>query len=172
MTPVREDLTGQRQLRFHFQGEATPLHLFKHRGESTHQAYLKALAYAFWREQGELTFDPATDYKVTPSLACLDLTGEVRLWVQVGDLPLDKLEYVLRHSDADQVCWVQEMAVGPANVAEFQAACDALLQRVKRRIHYRYTTKKLCLLIFDKLEDWFEPDAVALPEAHYRFIRL
>jgi hypothetical protein len=166
MVPIQEDLSSQRQMRFRIEGGPPVLHIFKARGESAHQACLKALSYAFWREYGPLTFDPSTDYKSNPSVACLDLTGEVRLWVHVGPWALDKIEYVLRHTDAQEVCWAFE---GPAGSTEAELAeeCAQWVARIKRHIHYRYTTKKLRLLIFTPLDTWFDPENVALPATEY-----
>lgn len=164
--PIQEDLSSQRQLRFHIAGGPPVLHIFKARGESTHQAWLKALSYAFWREYGPLTFDPNTDYKINPHVACLDLTGEVRLWVHTGPWALDKLEYVLRHADADDVCWVFEGPEG-ADREALRDDCAQWVARIKRHIHYRYTTKKLKLLLFTPLEPWFDPEQVTLPETEY-----
>lgn len=140
------------------------LHLFKARGESTHQVYLKVLAYAFWLEYGDLTFDPKTDYKLDPAVAALDWTGEVRLWIHVGPLPFDKLEYLLRHTDAEEVCWVLE-----AEGADAQTELEALLARVRRHIHYRYTDRKLRVLMFEPIDPWFDPAHVAPDPACYRY---
>jgi hypothetical protein len=163
MTPLHEDFAGQRQLRLRIAGK--PLHLFKNKGESTHQAYLKALAYAFYRDRAELAFEPKTDYKVQPTLAEVDLTGEVRTWVQVGLLPLDKLEYVLRHGDAEEVCLVLEASeedesgeTDPDDKLAWQV--QDLVTRIKRHIHYRYTSRKLKLLMFRPLDEWFDPEDV------------
>jgi hypothetical protein len=170
MTPLREDFAGQRQLRFRIAGKQ--LHLFKHKGESTHQVYLKALAYAFYRDRVELVFEPKTDYKVQPSLADVDMTGEVCTWVQVGLLPFDKLEYVLRHGDAEEVCLVLEATendesreLDPGEKLAWQV--QDLAASIKRHIHYKYTTRKLKILMFRPLDDWFDPDTVdPHPEYH------
>lgn len=168
MVPTQEDLGAQRQLRFHVAGGPPVLHIFKARGESLHQAYLKALSYAFWREYGPLTFEPKTDYKIDPHVACLDLTGEARLWVQIGPCSLETLEYVLRHTDAKDVCWVMESPQASTR-DELQAECEEWIARIKRHIHYRYTTKKLKLLLFTPLDNWFDPHHVDPTDAEYLF---
>ena len=169
MSLMREDFAGQRQLRFRVAGK--PLHLFKHKGESTHQAYLKVLAFAFYHDQVELTFDPKTDYKVQPTLADVDLTGEVRTWVQVGLPPLDKLEYVLRHGDAEEVCVVLEAAADGDDPEEaLDRQVEALVARIKKQIHYKYTARKLKVLMFQPLDAWFDPDQEVDPHpAHHVF---
>jgi hypothetical protein len=166
VTSLREDLAGQRQLRFHLDGHPAVLHLFKARGESTHHVYLKVLAYAFWHDYGELTFDPKTQHKLGPAVASVDWTGTVRLWVHAGPLALDKLEHLLRHTDADEVCWVLE---GETEGTALEAELAALVQRVRRHIHYRYTDRKLRVLMFAPLDAWFEPRRVALDASHYRY---
>lgn len=169
MTPIREDFAGQRQLRFRV--DRKPLHIFKHKGESTHQVFLKVLAYAFYADRAELTFDPKTDSKLQPTLAEIDYTGEVKRWVHVGLPPLDKLEYVLRHSSADEVCVVLEC---PSDAGDHDDTLslhvEELVARIKRHIHYRYTTGKLKLLVFESLERWFDPEADVDPHpAHHVF---
>jgi hypothetical protein len=161
---LREDLTGQRQLRFHLEGPPSVLHLFKSRGESTHHVYLKVLAFAFWQEVGDLSFDPRTNHKLGPAVASLDWAGAIRLWVHVGALALDKLEHVLRHSGAEETCWVLE-----ADGEDVDAELEALVQRIRRHIHYKYTDRRLRVLLFAPLETWFEPSHVTLPPAHYRY---
>lgn len=160
MSPMREDFAGQRQLRFRIGGKT--LHLFKQRGESTHQVYLKVLAYAFYRDRAELAFEPKTDYKVQPTLAEVDLTGEVRTWVQVGMLPLDKLEYVLRHGDAEEVCIVLEATADETDDPEERPSVQVqeLVARIKKQIHYKYTGRKLKILMFRPLDEWFDPEDV------------
>lgn len=171
MCPIYEDFAGQRQLRFRVGGK--PLHLFKQKGESTHQVYMKVLAYAFYRDRVELQFDPVTNYKVQPALAELDLTGEVRTWVVMGEPSPDSLAYILRHSDAREVCVVME---APENTDLSLAPNDHLAEtvtnlanRLKKQIHYRYTNKKLKLLMFRPLEDFFDPEDVDPHPAFYVF---
>lgn len=169
MSLLREDFAGQRQLRFRVADKN--VHVFKNKGESTHQVYLKVLAYAFYLDRVELSFDPKTDYKVQPTLAEVDLTGEVCTWVQVGLPPLDKLEYVLRHGDANEVCVVLEASADdaddPDESLEWQVQ-DAVA-RIKKQIHYKYTARKLKLLMFRPLDDWFDPDHVDAHPAHHVF---
>ncbi|MEB3221561.1 MAG: hypothetical protein VKS61_05740 [Candidatus Sericytochromatia bacterium] len=166
MKSLREDLAGQRQLRFHLDGHPAVLHLFKAKGESTHQVFLKVLAYAFWGAYGELAFEPKTHHKLGPSLASIDYAGEVRLWVHVGPLPFEKLEHVLRHTDAEEVCWVLE-ASGEGEELETELA--SLVQRIRRHVHYRYTDRRLRVLLFAPLEGWFDPAHVVLDPARYGY---
>lgn len=163
MTPIREDHAGQRQLKFKVGRH--PLHLFKNRGESTQTVWLKVLAYAFYRDRAELVFDPKTHFKIQPSLAELDLTGEVRTWVQLGVPQPSELEYILRHSDAGEVCLVVEAAAEDSLDDEL----EVLKARIKKNVHYKYTTKKLKLLMFQPLEAWFDPDEVDAHPAHHVF---
>lgn len=162
MTPIREDFAGQRQLRFRV--DRKPLHIFKAKGESTHQVFLKVLAFAFYADRAELQFEPKVAGKIQPTLAEIDFTGEVKRWVQVGLPPFEKIEHVLRHTDADEVCIVLEAPDDPS------AFVEDLSARIKRHIHYRYTTGKLKLLVFEPLENWFDPDADVDPHpAHHVF---
>ncbi|MEB3330458.1 MAG: hypothetical protein VKQ33_14630 [Candidatus Sericytochromatia bacterium] len=166
MTSLREDLAGQRQLRFHLGGQPAALHLFKARGESTHHVYLKVLAYAFWCDHGELTFDPRTQHKLGPTVASLDWTGAVKLWIHVGPLAFEKLEHLLRHTNAPEVCWVLE---GEADGEALEAQLAALVQRLRRHVHYKYTDRRLRILMFAPLDAWFEPGRVTLDPAQYRY---
>ena len=168
MGTLREDFTGQRQLRFRLAGQT--LHLFKNKGESTHQVFLKILAFAFYQEYPGLTLDPRTNHKIQPTIAALDLTGEVLIWVQVGLLPLDKLEYVLRHTDAKEVCMVLEAASeGGDAEEELDRQVQDLAARIKKQIHYKYTARKLKILMFRPLETWFDPDEVDPHPTSYVF---
>ncbi len=164
MCPIREDFAGQRQLRFRIHGKA--LHLFKNRGESTHQVYLKVLAYALYGDDIDLVFEPRTDYKVSPDLGSIDLTGEVRTWIQCGNVPIDEIAYVLRHADADRVIWVREL---DSLASDYPAEIDLapMIAYIRRHIHYRYTTGKLRVVAFRPLDDWFLPDDVTFLDSDY-----
>lgn len=162
MSPLREDFAGQRQLRFRIHGKQ--LHLFKQKGESTHHVYLKVLAHAFYRDRADLVFDPKVDAKVQPSLAEVDLTGRICTWVQVGLPPVDKLEYILRHGHADEVCVVLEALAEEDDDADPEERpalqMQALVEKLRKQIHYKYTAKKLKVLMFRPLEEWFDPEDV------------
>ena len=166
MTPIREDFAGQRQLRFRVARK--PLHIFKAKGESTHQVFLKVLAFAFYADRAELQFEPRLPGKLQPTLAEIDFTGDVKRWVQVGLPPYEKIEHVLRHTAADEVCIVLECpSEADEDVSDYVAELAA---RIKRHIHYRYTTGKLKLLVFEPLESWFDPEADVDPHpAHHVF---
>jgi len=158
MGPIREDFAGQRQLRFRVQGK--PIHLFKHKGESTHQIYLRVLVYALFHERyPNLGFEPKLTLKYHPCLAEVDYTGEVRFWAQCGQVPIDQVAYVLKHTEAEEVVLAAEDA---------DLDMDRLVAQLKRQIHYRYTNGRLRVLLFQPLDDWFDPDHVEADPAHYQ----
>jgi hypothetical protein len=153
MSLLKEDYAGQRQLRFRVNGQ--PLHLFKHKGESTHHVYLKIVVYALYHLRYELDFDPEVDCKYQPDVASLALTGDVEFWAHCGDISIDQLSYVLKHSDAEEVVLVRE-----------DIDLETYVAYIKRHIHYRYTTGKLRILALHNLEEWFLPENVEIPEDH------
>lgn len=154
MSPIREDFAGQRQLRFRVDGRL--FHLFKHKGESTHQVYLKILVVALYGHRYPLEIDPAVDGKLQPHVASLDLTGEIRFWAHAGEITSDQVEHILKHTDAEEVVLVKEAV----DIASFAA-------QLKKRIHYRYTTKRLRILSFHPLEGWFDPEDVRVTAEDY-----
>jgi len=172
MSPIREDFAGQRQLRFRAQGKM--LHLFKQKGESTHQVYLKVLTYALYGEQYELEIDPRVDCKYQPHVASLDLTGEVSFWAHCGEISLDQITYVLKHSAAEEVVLVREhnalMLPGyrQADLADFdELDLEPMAAYLKRHIHYRYTKGKLRMVVFRGLDEWFQPDDVEVENRNF-----
>jgi hypothetical protein len=155
MSALKEDLAGSRQLRFRVDGKT--LHVFKRKGESTHQVYLKVALLALYRSAyPDLELDPRIDCKYQPHVAMVDYTGEVRFWGQVGKLPVDPLAYVLKHTDADEVVIAGDDIDLPDTVAYY-----------KRHLHYRYTTGKLRICVFRPLDEWFNPDDVELSPDDY-----
>jgi uncharacterized protein YaeQ len=145
MGPIREDFAGQRQLRFRVEGKS--IHLFKHKGESTHQVYLRILVYALYHDRyPELEIEPKLSLKYHPCVASADWTGEVKFWAQCGQVPVEQIAYVLKHTEADEVAFL------------------------KRQIHYRYTTGRLRVLLFAPLDQWFDPDHVEADPDHYQLI--
>ncbi|HEY9721880.1 MAG TPA: hypothetical protein V6D47_07685 [Oscillatoriaceae cyanobacterium] len=154
MTLLREDFAGQRQLRFRVEGQT--VHLFKHKGESTHHVTCKILVYALYHRQYPLELEPRLDCKYQPDVASLALTGDVQFWAQCGEVPIDHVAYVLKHSDAEEVVLVRE-----------DIDLDRLVASIKRHIHYRYTTGKLRILVFRNLDEWFNPDDVVVPEDRF-----
>jgi hypothetical protein len=171
MGPIREDFTGQRQLRFRLRGET--LHLFKAKGESTHQVYLKVLAYAFYGDTYNLTIEPKLDCKYQPHIASIDLTGSVRFWGHCGPIALDQVAYLLKHSHADQVVLVEEHQPSETEIASDFAELDFTdrMAHLRRHIHYRYTNGKLRILVFRPLDDWFDPEDIALDPYNYHLIQ-
>lgn len=158
MAPLREDFAGQRQLRFRVQGK--PLHLFKHKGESTHQIYLRVLVYALYSSRyPSLAFEPKLNLKHAPCLAEVDLTGEVKFWAQCGQVPIDTVAYVLKHTEAEEVVLVAE---------DLDFDLPTYVAFLKRHIHYRYTTGRLRVLLFRPLDEWFDPDHVEADPDHYQ----
>lgn len=151
----REDTAGVRQLRFRVNGES--LHLFKQKGESTHQVSLKVAAYALYGSSYRLEFDPRVAIKFQPSLAEIDFTGEVKVWVRVGAIVADQVAYILKHTDAEEVVLVTE-----------DIDLEDAVAHLKRHIHYRYTTGKLRIVVFRPLEEWFHPDDVVVRRANYQ----
>ena len=154
MSPIREDFAGQRQLRFRVDDE--PLHLFKNRGESTHQVYLKALVYALYRERYDLVFDPDIGGKYQPHVASLDFTGGVTFWAHCGEIHIDQLAHVLKHSHAEEVLVAKEAVDVPGYVTY-----------IKRHVHYRYLNGKLRIVSFQPLDDWFNPEHVTVTSEDY-----
>lgn len=158
MGPLREDFAGQRQLRFRVEGK--PIHLFKHKGESTHQIYLRVLVYALYRSRyPALEFAPRLNTKYHPCLAEVDLTGEVRFWAQCGHVPIEQVAYVLKHTEAAEVILAIE---------EEDFDLDKYVTQLRRNIHYRYTTGRLRVLLFRPLETFFDPDHVQVDPEHYQ----
>lgn len=158
MAPLREDFAGQRQLRFRVQGK--PVNLFKHKGESTHQTYMRVLVYALYLSRyPALEFEPRLNLKHQPCLAELDLTGEVRFWAQCGKVPVETVAYALKHTEAEEVVLVAEDQ-------DFDLANYVAL--LKRQIHYRYTTGRLRVLLFRPLTEWFDPDHVEVAPGNYQ----
>ena len=167
MGPLREDFAGQRQLRFRVEGET--LHLFKAKGESSHQVYLKVLAYALYRDQFDLTIDPKIDCKYQPDVASFDLTGEVQLWIRCGPFPTEQIVYVLKHTDAKHVIWVQEHPAGHESKTDFSDLDNSgRVASIRKQVHYRYANGKLKLLVFRPLDGWFDPDDVILDPHNYQ----
>lgn len=160
MVPIREDFAGQRQLRFRVNGQS--IHLFKHKGESTHQVFLRIVVYALYRDRyPDLEIDPKLSLKYSPCVASSDWTGEVKFWAQCGDVPADQIAYVLKHSDADEVVIaIEDLDVDLAKT----------VAHLKRHIHYRYTTGRLRILLFKPLEQWFDPDHVVIDPDDYQLI--
>lgn len=169
MGPIREDIAGQRQLRFRVRGET--LNLFKSKGESSHQVYLKVLAYAFYGGRYDLTIDPRIDCKYQPSVASIDLHGEVRLWIHCGPVETDRVTYLLKHSHADEIVLVEEHQPAEGEAADFtDLDFTDRVTRLRKQIHYRYTNGKLRILVFRPLDDWFNPDDVELDPYNYHLI--
>lgn len=157
MPTLREDLAASGQLRFRVHGDS--LRLFKAKGESVHQIYLKVLTYALYAERFDsLEIDPRVDCKYAPHVAHLDLTGDVQFWAHCGDVSMEQVAYILKHSDAEEVVLVRE---------DERSNLDDYVAYVKRHIHYRYTTGRLRLLSFQPLEAWFDPDSVRVSPDDY-----
>jgi hypothetical protein len=160
MGPLREDFAGQRQLRFRVQGK--PIHLFKHKGESTHQVYLRILVYAMFLERyPSLEIDPRLTFKYHPCVAALDYTGEVTFWGQCGKVSDDQVAWVLKHTEADEVVLAIE---------DLDFDLSKYVATLKRHIHYRYTTGRLRVLLFRPLDEWFDPDRVEIDPDDYQLI--
>lgn len=154
MSPIRGDFAGQRQLRFRVDGRL--YHLFKHKGESTHQVYLKILVVALYGQRYPLEIDPHVDGKLQPHVASIDLTNEIRFWAQVGEITSDQVEHILKHTDAEEVVLVKE----GVDLASYAAL-------LKKRIHYRYTTGRLRIVSFRPLEGWFDPEDIQVTSDDY-----
>jgi hypothetical protein len=160
MGPIREDFAGQRQLRFRVEGKS--IHLFKHKGESTHQVYLRILVYALYHDRyPELEIEPKLSLKYHPCVASADWTGEVKFWAQCGQVPVEQIAYVLKHTEADEVVLVAE---------DLDFDVEKYVAFLKRQIHYRYTTGRLRVLLFAPLDQWFDPDHVEADPDHYQLI--
>ena len=158
MGPLREDFAGQRQLRFRVDGK--PLHLFKHKGESTHQVYLRVLVYALYRAQyPSLEIEPKLSLKHPPCVASLDLTGEVEFWAQCGAVPPEQVAYVLKHTAANEVVLAIE---------DLDFDLDKYVATLRRNVHYRYTTGRLRVLLFRPLDEWFDADQVEVDSDNYQ----
>ena len=169
MGPIREDFAGQRQLKFRVKRET--LHLFKAKGESTYQVYLKVLAYAFYGSQYDLTIDPRIDCKYQPHVASIDLTGGVRFWAHCGPIAMDHLAYVLKHSHADEVVLVEEHQAGEEDPDFTELDFTDRVARLRRHLHYRYTDGKLRILSFRALDEWLDPEDVEINPYNYHLIR-
>ena len=158
MGPLREDFAGQRQLRFRVDG--IPLNLFKHKGKSTHQVYLQVLVYALYRAKyPSLEIEPKLQFKYSPCVASLDLTGAVEFWAQCGIVPPEQVAYVLKHTAAQEVVLAIE---------DLDVDLDKQVAALRRHIHYRYTTGRLRVLLFRPLEEWFDPERVEVDSDHYQ----
>jgi len=154
MSPIREDFAGQRQLRFRIDGQ--PYHLFKQKGESTHQVYLKVLVVALYGHRYPLEIDPHVDGKLKPHVASIDLTNEIRFWAHCGEINSDQVEHILKHTDAEEVVLVREAI-----------EVDAYAAQLRKKVHYRYATKRLRILSFHPLEGWFDPEHVRVDAENY-----
>ncbi|MNT01494.1 hypothetical protein D3C72_1359620 [compost metagenome] len=158
MGPLREDFAGQRQLRFRVQGK--PIHLFKHKGMSTHQVYLRILVYAMFLDRyPSLEIEPRLNNKHHPCVAGLDFTGEVQFWAQCGPIDADGAAWVLKHTEAEEVVLATE---------DIAFDMDKTVAALRRHIHYRYTTGRLRILVFRPLDEWFDPDRVDVPPDAYQ----
>lgn len=139
-------------------GRRDQLVLFKQRDEPTSHLVLKAIAYAlFFRHKVNLQVSPRLDYKVQPDLAALDLRGEPEVWIQCAPGNLDKIEYVCKHVPARQIVLVTE-----------EDSTEELVARLRKRIHYKHTARKLKLVNFrPPVESWLDPDHLDVPEGTY-----
>jgi hypothetical protein len=149
-------LDVQGQIRFRF-GRRDQLLLYKQKDETTRHVLLKAAAYAmFFREHPNLEADPRLRFKHGADLATLDLAGDPTFWVVVDDLTLARLEYTLRHVHAPVALILEEPDL------------DAVVATLRRGIHYRYTHHHLTVYNFVMpVEEWLDPEHVAIPEASY-----
>jgi hypothetical protein len=154
MTPVKEDLTSQGQLRFRVEGKI--VHVFKRKGESVEQVRLKVLGYTLYAaEEEDLRLDPAIHFKFKPDVAGFDLLGDVRLWISSGELSSEQLAYILKHSDAGEVVLLRE-----------DVDLEVWATAIRRQIHYRYTNGKLVLFALRDVDNWFDANDVKISMAH------
>lgn len=156
MPTVREDLAASGHLRFRVRGEN--LKLFKAKGMSFTQIHLRVLVHALYADRYPLEFDPRIDCKYQPHVASLDLTGEVKLWAFCGEMSVETIAYVLKHSDAEEVVLARE---------EEDFDVQAYVSYLKRHIHYRYTTGRLRVLAFRPLDAWFDPEHIDVTADDY-----
>lgn len=150
------NLEAQGKVRFRF-GRRDQIALFKKKDETPRHLLLKAAAYAlFFREHEGLEFDTKLRFKFPGDLVAVDVTGEPTFWVVVDDLALQRLEYTCRHVHAPIVLLLQEPDL------------EATVALIRRNVHYKYTHRHLTLYNFVlPVEEWLDPEHVAIPEASY-----
>lgn len=150
------NLEAQGKVRFRF-GRRDQIALFKKKDETPRHLLLKAAAYAlFFREHEGLEFDTKLRFKFPGDLVAVDVTGEPTFWVVVDDLTLQRLEYTCRHVHAPIVLLLQEPDL------------EATVALIRRNVHYKYTHRHLTLYNFVlPVEEWLDPEHVAIPEASY-----
>lgn len=150
------NLEAQGKVRFRF-GRRDQIALFKKKDETPRHLLLKAAAYAlFFREHEGLEFDTKLRFKFPGDLVAVDVTGEPTFWVVVDDLTLQRLEYTCRHVHAPIVLLLQEPDL------------EATVALIRRNVHYKYTHRHLTLFNFVlPVEEWLDPEHVAIPEASY-----
>ncbi len=161
LATMKDDTNLEGRFRFRV-GRRDQIVLFKQKGESPSHIRLKAIAYAlFFRDCDNLQIDPRLDYKVHPDLASLNLEGEPDVWIQcVNGRDVEDVEYICKHSPAREVVLV----------AEVQDTKE-LINRLKKRVHYRYLADKLRLINFSQpVEDWLDPDNLDVPADSYDLI--
>ncbi|MBM3275582.1 MAG: YaeQ family protein [Candidatus Sericytochromatia bacterium] len=151
---------GETEGRFRFRlGRRDQIVLYKHKDETASHVLLKAAAYAlYFRECENLQLNPRLDYKVQPDLAALDLEGQPRLWIQcINGRDVIDLEYICKHVPAEAVILLAE-----------EEDTEALVARVKRRVHFKYAAAKLRVINFhEPVADWLDPENVEVPTSAY-----
>jgi hypothetical protein len=159
---MKEDSDQEGRFRYRI-GRRDQIVLFKHKGETTAHLDLKAIAYAlFFRDCQNLQMNPRTDYRVQPDLADIDMEGRPDLWIQCvnGRNVEQDLEYICKHVPAREVVLVAE-----------EQDTDRLVERLKKKVHYRYSADKLKVINFHPpVADWLDPDNVDVPSDSYTVV--
>ncbi len=105
---------------------------------------------------------PRVDYRIQPDLAAIDLEGKPEIWIQCGNgrnLEQD-LEYICKHVPAREVVLVAE-----------EQDTESLVERLKKKVHYRYTADKLKVINFHPpVANWLDPDNVDVPSDSYTVV--
>ena len=159
--PMKDDSDVEGWFRFRL-GRRDQIVLFKAKGESPSHIRLKAAAYAlFFRDLENLQLNPRVDYKVQPDLAAINLEGEPEIWIQcVNGRDVDDVEYICKHSPAREVVLVAE-----------DMDTKELINRLKKRVHYRYLSDKLRVINFTQpVEEWLDPENLDVPSGTYDVI--